>query len=330
MTDAATLVIGARLIPVGWRGYLVDGPIVAGSSQRLVDRASIRLEGRDVAADGGDADPAAGAALSVGDATGDGITDLLIGAPGPGGGLGGAWLLAGPITGDLALTPSAATLWVPGPAASSGGTAGEAGRALGMGDVDGDGSTELLIAAPGLGTLSEPSVGSVFIVPGTETGTARPADFTRIDGRAAGGLLGARLEVVDWDGDGVDDILLGAPALTSGGAVAAGELALVLGPVDADLDVADADVRLESGAYGDLLGAGIAVVGDVTGDGGTDVIAAAPDASAGGAAWLLDAARVERPDLGGRSTRIDGGSRACSVPVSRLRAMSTGMEWMTC
>ena len=310
LTDAATtLVIGAPSDSGGDGAvYLVDGPIVAGSSQRLVDRASIRLEGRDVAADGGDADPAAGAALSVGDATGDGITDLLIGAPGPGGGLGGAWLLAGPITGDLALTPSAATLWVPGPAASSGGTAGEAGRALGMGDVDGDGSTELLIAAPGLGTLSEPSVGSVFIVPGTETGTARPADFTRIDGRAAGGLLGARLEVVDWDGDGVDDILLGAPALTSGGAVAAGELALVLGPVDADLDVADADVRLESGAYGDLLGAGIAVVGDVTGDGGTDVIAAAPGRfSQAGAAWLLDAV----PGSNGRiweaaSTRIDG------------------------
>jgi len=297
LTEAeSTVVIGAPgdSGPGGAAGdgavYLVAFPISAGAPQRLVDRADFVLGGVDGTAEGGEADPAAGAALAVGDADGDGITDLLIGAPGSGAGPGAAWLVTGPVTGDMSLTVDAAALWLTGVTTPGGGTAGEAGRAVAMGDVQGLGSAQLLIAAPGLGTASSPAEGAVFIVPGDAVGTGRLAEHPRIEGRAPGGVLGARSVVLDWDGDGVDDLVLGAPGLTIGSSAGAGEVAVVLGPVEGDLTTADADARLETGAASDLFGGGLAAVGDVTGDGGADVVVAAPGRfSLTGAAWVLDA-----------------------------------------
>jgi len=297
LTEAdTTVVIGAPgdAGPGGGPGdgavYLVDFPISAGAPQRLVDRADIVLGGSGSSAPGAEADPAAGSALAVGDADGDGITDLLVGAPGAGSGPGSAWLVTGPTTGDMSLTEDAAALALAGVATPGGGTAGEAGRAVAIGDVQGLGSAQLLIAAPGLGTAGSPAEGAVFIVPGDAVGTARLAEHPRIGGRGPGGLLGGRFVVLDWDGDGVDDVLLGSPGLTVGSSAGAGELAVVLGPVEGDLTAADADARLETGAASDLFGGGLAAVGDVTGDGGADVVVAAPGRfSQTGAAWVLDA-----------------------------------------
>jgi hypothetical protein len=320
LTDAAaTLVVGAPGAgrSSGGEGdgivYLVDANIAPGAAQRLVDRATLELGGADATAEGGEADPAAGTALAVGDADGDGVVDLLIGAPGPGGGPGAAWLLTGPISGDMDLSAATTDLWLTGAATPGGGTGGEAGRALALGDVTGDGGVDLIVAAPGLGTAAAPSAGAVFVVPGTQTGSGRLAEAVRVEGRAADGRLGARVDAVDWDGDGVSDLVLGAPSLEVAGVSAAGEVAIVLGPIDTDLTAADADVRLETGGSSDLLGAGLAVLGDVTGDGQPDVALAAPGRSSlAGAVWVLAAlpasdgkvwdeavSRLDGPDAGG-------------------------------
>jgi hypothetical protein len=277
----------------GWEGdggvFLVDANISPGAQQRLVDRADIELGGADATAEGGESDPAAGSALAAGDADGDGIADLLIGAPGPGGGPGAAWLLTGPITGDANLSMATSALWLTGATTPTTGTGGEAGRALQMADVDSDLQVELLIGAPGLGTSAAPATGAVFLVDGSNTGRGSLDDAVRIEGRAAGGRLGTAFATIDLDGDGLHDIVLGAPTLELGGVASAGEVSILLGPIDADITTADADVRLETGGYSDIFGAGLAAIGDVTGDGQPDVALSAPGRSSlAGASWVLD------------------------------------------
>lgn len=294
-SGSATVAIGAP----GWGRssdregdggvFLVDASIAPGEQQRLVDRATFELGGTDATAEGGESDPAAGSALAAGDADGDGIADLLIGAPGPGGGPGAAWLVAGPITGDGDLTVATSALWLTGVATPIGGTGGEAGRALLLADVDTDPRSELVIGAPGLGTGGAPSTGAVFLIDGNRTGRGSLADAVRIDGRAAEGRLGTAMAAADLNGDGADDLILGAPTLEVGGAVSAGEVSILLGPIDADITTADADVRLETGGASDLFGAGLAAVGDVSGDGQVDIALSAPGRSSlGGVTWVLD------------------------------------------
>lgn len=157
-----------------------------------------------------------------------------------------------------------------------------------MSDVDDDAAVELIIGAPALGTAAAPSTGAVFIVDGARTGRASLDDAVRIEGRGANGRLGTTIAALDLDGDGVGDLVLGAPTLELGGVSAAGEVSILLGPIDADTTTADADVRLETGSFSDLFGAGVAAVGDVTGDGQVDIALSAPGRmSLAGATWVL-------------------------------------------
>jgi hypothetical protein len=84
------------------------------------------------------------------------------------------------------------------------------------GDVDGDGLADLVIGAPNANAPGRASVGAVYVVFGT------PALPAQVDVRSAPGVLtitgldggdhfGVWIDVVDVDGDGVEDILAGSP-----------------------------------------------------------------------------------------------------------------------
>ena len=197
------------------------------------------------------------AATALGDVDGDGFDDVAVGAPGRAGGSGGVDVHFGSSDG-----PSHP------PRVLSGAAAGDRFGAVlaGAGDLDCDGLTDLAIGAPG----SSEEAGAVHVFLG-----AREPDWSSPDhslaGASAGDGFGAALSGAgDVHGDGCHDLLVGAPG-TSGGAGAAflyvgGEGGLATAP----------GWSLPGQEAGAHLGAAVAGVGDVQGDGWSDFVVGEP------------------------------------------------------
>jgi len=198
----------------------------------------------------------------------DGIGDLVSGAWGAD----QVHVMPGPFAGTLEATQSGPSLT---------GDEGEGtGYALAAGDFDGDGALDLAIGIP----HAVGDQGGLWIQHGpfdeTQDGLIRTR-ASRIDGVQAGDQAGFALAAVpDIDGDGDDEILVGAP-FAMGVGPQAGAVYLLLGPATNvhDLEAADAillgDVAL--GRFGWAVAAG-----DVDGDGASDLVIAAPESDVDG------------------------------------------------
>lgn len=157
------------------------------------------------------ADDLAGTALaSAGDVNDDGYADLWVGAPGATAGstAGAAYLVLGDLllAGSLTLSAAEATL--------NGVVAGDlAGSAIAGLDVNADGHPDVVVGAPGADDGSDTEAGAAYVVYGPVAGTRAlsAADlilYGEVKSDAAGTALA---NVSDTDGDGVDDLLIGAP-----------------------------------------------------------------------------------------------------------------------
>ena len=144
------------------------------------------------------------------------------------------------------------------------------------GDVNGDGFSDLLT-----GTVDAYSdVGAAYIVYGPVSGTSSlsDADVILVGEDASDGAGNAIAAAGDVDGDGNDDVLIGAPG-DDEGASNAGAVYLVYGPgTTGDLSTAGNKFIGPSTNWG--LGTGASGNGDVDGDGELDLIVSA---SGGGA-----------------------------------------------
>ena len=126
----------------------------------------------------------------AGDVDGDGVLDLVVGAPGYASGAGRAFVYSG-ASGQLLFLHDGA------PASNLGSDVAPAG------DVDGDGFGDVLVGAPGGLTTS---VGHAVVLAGPAGGV-----MLSISSGLAGDLFGASVEGVgDVDGDGTPDLLVGA------------------------------------------------------------------------------------------------------------------------
>jgi len=186
------------------------------------------------------------------------------------------YLVAGPITADLALSSADARLI--GEDASD-----HSGRAIaGAGDIDGDGLEDMLVGARGDDDGGS-DAGAVYVVLGPTTGdmdlSAADAKLTGDEGDYVGAQYGTS-GAGDVDGDGYADILIGASGNREGGANA-GAAYLLCGPVSADQGLADGDAKLV-GAAGDGAGSSVASAGDVDADGSDDLLIGASANDEGG------------------------------------------------
>ncbi len=229
--------------------------------------------------------PGAGLGLAVaaaGDTDGDGLHDVLAGAPTAGSsGQGAAWLVAGGVVGFLGEEDVTAVLWGTIP----GGLTGQS--VAGPGDIDGDGYDDLLVGGPAeAGGVSQ--AGSAWLVHGPVSGTVSLDDaVARLDGIGPQDNAFVVTRAGDIDADGAADLLVGAPGSDLAGADA-GMAVVYYGPVTGVLRTLEADVRLYGLALGDSAGAALAGAGDLDLDGHEDIVIGVPgldfgDVDAGGA-----------------------------------------------
>jgi hypothetical protein len=237
-------------------------------------------------------------AAGAGDVDGDGHPDLLVSAGGNdegGADAGKVYLFTTPPPAGTSSFEIAAVSFL-GEASGDG-----AGSSLAAaGDVDGDGTADLLVGAAG-NDLGGAGAGRVYLIrgplaPGTTSLADAPATFTGTSTTAAalahgastgGDALGdAVAGVGDVDGDGLDDLLLGASG-ADGNGTDAGVAWLVYGPVaDGDHGAADADTLFIGAAAGSFTGGAVAGPGDLDGDGHAD-LAIAADGTDGGAVYVV-------------------------------------------
>lgn len=202
--------------------------------------------------DGDSSGDALGASVrAAGDVDQDGTPDLIVGAPGDGG-HGSAWVLSG---------SDAAVLHV-----FHGENQGDKFGVVvaSAGDVDRDGHPDLIVGAPSFDGAGAGS-GRAYVY----SGVGGALLFT-FEGQDEGDLFGnAVAGIGDADGDGFDDLAVGAPFDDDAG-TDAGRVWVFSGADGSVLHVLDGD------APGAAFGAVLDGVGDVDQDGSSDLVVGAP------------------------------------------------------
>ena len=323
----ADLIVGAVFADPGndidaGESYVVFGK----ASSSVVDLANLGMGGFRI--DGIDESDRSGFSVSgAGDINGDGLADLIVGAPlaDPGGDsyAGESYVVfgkTGPAAVDLA-NLGAGGFRIDGIDAGD-----QAGTSVsGAGDVNGDGLADLIVGAKVAGSGSVSGSGESYVV----FGKAGPAAVDlanlgaggfRIDGIDVNDLSGTSVSGAgDVNGDGLADLIVGAVFADPGGDSDAGETYVVFGktgngPVSL-ASLATGGFRIDGINAGDQSGISVSGAGDVNGDGLADLIVGANRADpagrgdAGGSYVVFGKtgpAAVDLANLGAGGFRIDG------------------------
>jgi hypothetical protein len=235
-----------------------------------------------------------GAGRSVafaGDVNGDGFDDFLIGANRRASSAGETYLILGK-AGGWAMNTSLA-----GADASFAGEVADDWSGVWVssaGDVDDDGFDDFLIGAY-LNDEFDTNAGQTYLVLGKASGWAMDTSLASVDASFLGETGGdgsgkAVAGAGDVNGDGFDDILIGA----TGRLGSRGETYLILGKAAGwamDTSLASADASFVGENSLDASGVAVASAGDVDGDGFDDILIGADENDAGadraGKAYLV-------------------------------------------
>ena len=250
-------------------------------------------------------DDRAGESVSgVGDLNGDGIEDLILGAPyaNPDGvfGLGTCYVVFGCDTGfpasfDLSSLDGGNGFTIIG--LDVGDLLGSS--VSGAGDVNGDGTSDLILGAPNANSM----IGKCYVLFGNDAGFPASFDLATLDGEngfvihgdAPEDMAGSSVSAAgDVNGDGISDLILGAPYADPGGLSQAGVAYILFGTdagFPASIDLVDLDGQdgfaFNGRELGDRAGHGVSGAGDVNGDGTDDVIIGAPFSGSDGESYVV-------------------------------------------
>lgn len=243
--------------------YLFHGPV---TSSRSASTANARLQAIS-------AGHQAGSSIAgAGDLNNDGYDDLVIGAPRANSGgtdAGDAFVMLGPVTGDIILNEAA--LRVIGEISYD-----VAGISVsGVPDATGDGVGDLLVGATGYGDGGFQNRGAAYLVSGAETGNvdlssaqARIIGIERYD-RVGTAVLG----LDDVNGDGLGDVAASGNTYPSNDNI--GAVFVFHGPLEGNVNAADA-AGTYAGPEEDVQAGTAMAAGDLNNDGYADLIVSAP------------------------------------------------------
>ena len=208
---------------------------------------------------------------SAGDVNGDGYGDIVVGAPfqdGTFADVGSATVYQGAPAG-----PAASPAW----SVSDQLTSAQLGFVVApAGDVNGDGYADVIVSAPAYdnGQINE---GAVFVYQGSVSGLPSTASWSSESNTASILFGNSAAGAGDVNGDGYDDVLVGAP-LYSSGENQEGGLFLYYGSASGlgpNGTLVNADWIAQGNRSGSKLGIRVAGLGDVNGDGYADIAAGA-------------------------------------------------------
>ncbi|HCQ65145.1 MAG TPA: hypothetical protein DIU07_08285 [Rhodobacteraceae bacterium] len=301
----ADLIIGA---PLGDRGgfgageaYVIYGGDLAAKagSSGSIRLYSLSLSNGFIIRGDASRDAAAASVSDAGDVNGDGIADLIVGAPGGddgGADAGEAYVVFGrDVSGgadafttiDLSDLDPADGFIIQGDASGD----GAGSEVSAAGDVNGDGIADLIVGAY-QGDDAGDNAGEAYVVFGRDVaggadafGTIdlsalAPSDGFIIQGDRKQDLAGSSVSSAgDVNGDGIDDLIVGAPGadkayVVYGRDVAGG--ANPFGTVDLSNLGLDEGFTIDGDGLGVFAGISVSGVGDINGDGFDDIIVGAP------------------------------------------------------
>lgn len=289
----ADIVIGAPYAQNNGRyasgaAYVVFGK----SSTASVDLASLGDGG--IRIDGANAYDHAGSVASAGDVNGDRRADVIVGAStaSENGRVysGSAYVVFGR---NSAATIDLASLGDGGFRIDGAAKFDSAGWSVaGAGDVNGDGRADIVLGADGAANNERIRSGSAYVVFGN--GSSTNVDLGALDGRGfeidgasefddAGALVAG---AGDLNGDGLADVLVGAPWADNNARDLSGSTYVVFGkstvsPVDL-ASLGRGGIRIDGANTYDRAGSVAARAGDLNGDGAPDIVIGVPSASNAG------------------------------------------------
>jgi uncharacterized protein (TIGR03437 family) len=281
-TDVRSSTSVSTLIDGGTVYLLAGGPTLIGERDLTKAPANFMLNGDTTGAQ-------LGLSLAVGNFNGDDYADFAVGAPLENGILakaaGSTYMIFGAsaLAGTRWANPRSVAYYLTGAAEGD-----NFGASVALGDLNGDGFADLIVGSPGDDgplTSQRPNTGEVIVVFGTSGfpgkmlfvyGAGRREDTTP-------DALGSAVATGDFNGDGIADLLMGAPGadVSTEKREPLGAAYLIFGsrtglPTTYDLQTKAADLTIYGAFPGDRLGQGALGFGNVNGGEVTDLILGIP------------------------------------------------------